>query len=101
MPSAPSFVFDWDPAKARTNRMKHGVDFAEGMTVFRDPLALSLFDDGSVGEERWVTLGLGESGALCLVVHTWVEVDADRVAVRIISARRPTRKEARQYRGEP
>lgn len=91
--------FDWDPAKAASNAVKHGVAFAEAMTLFRDPLARSLFDnDHSAGEERWITLGLASTGNLLVVVHTWADIDADHAAVRIISARRPTRKEVRQYR---
>jgi len=91
--------FDWDPAKAKTNAAKHGVTFEAAMTVFRDPLALTLFDpDHSVGEERWVTLGETASGNLLVVVQTWEEKGANEAAVRIVSARRPTRNEARQYR---
>ncbi|HXW28890.1 MAG TPA: BrnT family toxin [Xanthobacteraceae bacterium] len=90
--------FDWDPAKAVSNAAKHGVTFAEAMTIFGDPLSASIPDDDGAGDERWVTLGQTSSGNLLLVVHTWVDIDADRSAVRIISARRPTRSEARQYR---
>ncbi len=94
--------FDWDPAKAASNAAKHGVSFEEAMTVFRDPLARSIPDpDHSVGEERWVTIGEGSSGNLLVVVHTWEDIAPDRGVVRIISARRPTRNEARQYREEP
>jgi len=72
------------------------------MTVFRDPLARSLADpDYAAGEERWVTLGETSAGNLLLVVHTWQETNGDHVAVRIISARRPTRRETRQYREDP
>jgi len=94
--------FDWDPAKAVGNATKHGVTFGEAMTVFRDPFARSILDrdDGS-DEERWVTLGEASTGNLLVVVHTWTEVDPDRSVVRIISARRPTAKEARQYREDP
>jgi len=93
-----TIIFDWDPAKAASNLRKHGVRFEEAMLVFVDPLALSLLgDDGSVGEDRWITLGATATG-LRLLVHSWTELDADRVAVRIISARRPTRREARRYR---
>jgi uncharacterized DUF497 family protein len=70
----------------------------------RVPLARSLIDpdDGAgAGEERWVTLGQAATGNLLVVVHTWVEIDPNLVAVRIISARRPTRREARQYREDP
>jgi uncharacterized DUF497 family protein len=94
--------FDWDPAKAANNAAKHGVTFEEAMTVFRDPLARSILDgDHGSGEERWVTLGETSAGNLLVVVHTWMDVDADRSAARIISARRPTANEARQYREDP
>ena len=93
---------DWDPAKAASNAAKHDVAFEEAMTVFRDPLARSILDpDSATGEERWVTLGEAATGNLLVVVHTWVDIDADRSAVRIISARRPTRNEARQFRENP
>ena len=79
-----------------------GVTFEEAMTVFGDPLARSLFDtDHSIGEDRWITLGQATSGNLVVVVHTWTELDPDRMLVRIISARRPTRNEAWQYREDP
>jgi uncharacterized protein len=94
--------FDWDPAKAASNAAKHDVTFEEAMTVFRDPLARSIVDpDPGAGEERWITLGEAATGNLLVVVHTWAEIDPDRSVVRIISARRPTRNEARQYREDP
>ena len=94
--------FDWDPAKAASNAAKHGVAFQEAMAVFRDPLARSILDpDNQAGEERWITLGETTAGNLLVVVHTWADIDADRSAVRIISARRPTRNETRQYRENP
>lgn len=91
--------FDWDPDKARSNRAKHGVSFEAAMGVFADPLALSRLDDDlGVGEERWITLGMAAAAErLLLVVHTHVELSGDRIAVRIISARRATRHETRQY----
>lgn len=92
------FEFDWDPAKAEINRRKHGVSFEDAMGVFADPLALSRLDDESgQGEERWVTIGRIPASQLLLVVHTWIEMSADRVSIRIISARRPTRREISQY----
>lgn len=94
--------FDWDPAKAASNAAKHGVTFEEAMTVFHDPLTRSIPDrDPGFGEERWVTLGETSTGNLLVVVHTWVDTDSDTSAVRIISARRPTASEARQYRENP
>lgn len=92
------FEFDWDPAKAESNRRKHGVAFEEIMGIFGDPLALSFLDQESgEGEERWVTMGRNPAGHLLLVVHTYVEMSADRAAIRIISARRPTRREIQSY----
>jgi uncharacterized DUF497 family protein len=92
------FEFDWDPAKAQINRVKHGVSFEEAMAVFLDPLALSRLDeDPTPVEERWITLGAAAMGRLLLVVHTHVELSGDSVAIRIISARRASRREARQY----
>ena len=91
--------FDWDPAKAASNATKHGVTFEEAMTVFHDPLVRSILDrDSNPGEERWVTLGETTRGHLLVVVHTWNDINPDSTMVRIISARRPTAQEARQYR---
>jgi uncharacterized protein len=68
------------------------------MSVFLDPLALSRRDiDHGGHEERWVTIGMAADERLMLVVHTHVELYDDTVLIRIISARRPTRQEARQY----
>jgi uncharacterized DUF497 family protein len=91
--------FDWDPDKARSNRTKHDVSFESAMTVFSDPFAATIFDnEHSEDEERWVTLGESAGGALLVVIHTWVETSADYARVRIISARRATRRETGQYR---
>jgi uncharacterized DUF497 family protein len=87
------FGFEWDPNKAATNERKHGVTFDEASTVFGDPLARTRPDVlHSVGEERWVTLGLSEHGRLLVVVHT----DQGDV-IRIISARPATGNERRTY----
>jgi len=92
------FEFDWDPGKAAINQRKHRVSFEEAMSVLADPLALSRLDDESgEGEERWVTLGRNGAAKLLVLVHTYVELSGDRAAIRIISARLPTRREARQY----
>jgi len=93
------FVFDWDRRKADSNLSRHGIRFEDAMTVFLDPNAITIFDDDhSDDEERWVTLGEASGPRLLLVIHTHVEISDDVVAVRIISARPPTRKEASQYR---
>jgi uncharacterized protein len=92
--------FDWDPAKAAGNISTHGVTFEQSMAVFRDPLARSTPDDTS-REERWITMGETDAGNLLVVVHTWIELSADQAYVRIISVRRHTLNEARQYREDP
>ena len=90
--------FDWDPAKAASNRSRHGVAFEDAMAVFLDPLALSKLDeDSSDREERWITIGGREPGRILLVVHTYSEITSDTAVVRIISARPPTRREVTQY----
>ena len=97
--AATRYEFDWDPAKAAANLAKHGIAFEAAMTVFLDPFARSRFDEDDSDEEtRWVTLGEARNGQLLVVIHTYVERAPDRGYIRIISARRPTRREARQYR---
>ena len=90
--------FDWDPQKAASNLTKHNVSFDEAMTVFSDPLALSRLDNGSAEDgERWITIGFSRATRLLLLVHTHVQIEDDLIAMRIISARPPTRNETRQY----
>jgi uncharacterized DUF497 family protein len=67
------------------------------MLVFLDPLAPSILDDSEI-EERWVIIGQTSELKLLLVVQTFVEYVSGSASVRIISARRLTRREARQYR---
>jgi len=93
-----NFEFDWDPSKDRRNVAKHGVSFTNALTIFSDPLALTLFDEAhSDDEDRWITLGAAKDGRLLVVIHTYRNTDVARVAVRIISARPATKREARQY----
>jgi uncharacterized DUF497 family protein len=85
----------WDPAKALLNEQKHGVNFEEAATVFRDPLLLVQPDvEHSQVEERWIALGMSARQLLLVVIHT----ESDRT-IRIISARRAELKERRQYEG--
>jgi uncharacterized DUF497 family protein len=90
--------FEWDPAKESANFRKHGVRFLPAQSVFRDPLAVSRHDDEHDSrEERWVTVGQTGDLALVVVVHTYEPVDEEQVLVRIISARRATAHERRNY----
>lgn len=92
------YDFEWDPQKAHRNRRKHGVSFDQALTVFRDPRAASLYDDEhSETEDRWVTLGLSAGGALLVVHHTFDEVDAMHVRIRIFSSRKATPEQIKQY----
>lgn len=85
--------FEWNPDKATRNLQKHGVTFQEAATVFGDVLSLTFPDpDHSVGEDRYVTIGMSRLTQLLVVSHT---DRGDRV--RIISARRATRQEQRFY----
>jgi len=89
--------FDWDPHKAASNLRKHGVSFMDASQIFNDPLAIRLPDmDHGGHEERWVTLGQVAYHHLVVAIHTWQE-DDDNIYVRIISARRATAHEIRNY----
>ena len=80
-------AFDWDPAKAASNLVKHRVSFDEAIAVFRDPLALSRLDERhGANEERWVTLGQGGNGRLIVVVHTYSETHEASASIRIIGS---------------
>ncbi len=93
--------FEWDSRKEETNRNKHGISFEVAQLVFSDPLALSVPDEKhSDGEERWITLGQAGSRFLVVVVHAYRDTDAEEV-VRIISARKATPKERKQYMDLP
>ena len=96
------FDFDWDANKARANLKKHEVSFRLATSVFRDPLALTIFDDEhSDDEDRWVTLGRAQNGQILVVVHTSEETSATELHIRIISARRAEREEVRDYEQVP
>lgn len=93
-----NYNFEWDPVKARENRNKHGVDFDEAATIFRDSKALSIFDpDHSETEDRWITMGISEKGRLLVVNHTFRGESEEEVTIRIISSRRATKRESKKY----
>ncbi len=91
------YNFEWDPKKAKANIKKHRVSFEQATTVFKDPQAISIYDDEhSVGEDRWITLGLSSNGLLIVVHHTFKRLD-DNVIIRIFSSRKATKYEKEQY----
>jgi hypothetical protein len=88
--------FEWDVTKAKKNLRKHGVDFSEAATVFKDRLSITIYDPGhSVEEDRYITVGTSVAGRFLMVAH------ADRGnRTRIVSARELTRKERKAYESE-
>ena len=87
--------FEWDENKNSLNRKKHGIAFDEASTVFYDERAI-LFDDPehSEDEERFILLGMSRTANVCIVCHCYRE---DETVIRIISARRATKKEEEVY----
>jgi len=87
--------FEWDPHKDLINRKKHGVSFEEAATVFEDVNALVISDpEHSEDEERFVILGFSLQANLLVVCHCY---RASESVIRIISARKATKNESRQY----
>jgi len=84
--------YEWDARKARLNLEKHGVDFADAVGALEDEFALTTDDTGTASERRFATLGMDLLGRLIVVVYTW---RGERIPV--ISARKATRPERRQY----
>jgi uncharacterized DUF497 family protein len=86
-------TFEWDTTKATSNLAKHGVGFEEAATVFGDPLSFTIYDPAhSRAEARFIILGQSHQGRLLVVIHT---ERGDNI--RIISARRASRRERKQY----
>jgi len=88
-----SVKFEWDPQKAKSNLRKHGVDFADCVSVLFDDHAITIKDDSSE-EERFFTIGADALGRILVVVYTW---RGERI--RMISARKATKHERKSYEG--
>jgi uncharacterized DUF497 family protein len=86
-------VVQWDSAKAAENLKKHGIDFADAATALNDELAITISDDHP-DEQRFASVAMDALGRILVVVYTWREEQ-----VRLISARKATRAERRQYEG--
>ncbi|MEW5989142.1 MAG: BrnT family toxin [Chloroflexota bacterium] len=85
--------YQWDKGKAATNRRKHGVSFADAVTIFIDDMAITVEDDYP-DEERFTTIGTDALGRILVVVYTYRGDD-----IRIISARKATFSERKEYEG--
>ncbi len=83
----------WDPIKAEINKTKHGVSFEEAATILQSAMTVTVEDDTSIEEQRFVTIGVSVRLRVLMVVHTY----RDDEAIRIISARKATKKEREVY----
>lgn len=86
-----TLTYEWDRGKAAANRLKHGIDFADAVTVFSDELALTV-EELSADEPRFVTMGANATGQVLVVVYTW---RGNRI--RTISTRAAAPQERRTY----
>ena len=86
-----SVKFEWDRHKAVANRKKHGIDFADAVAILHDELAVTIRDKHA-DEERCITMGTDALGRILVVVWTW-----HGEQLRLISARKATPHERRQY----
>ena len=84
-------MYEWDDAKAKSNQEEHGVDFADAVQVFDNPY-LNKEDTDAVGDQVFVALGMDNLGRLLVVVYTYRQ---DKI--RLISARKATKKEGTEY----
>jgi len=84
--------YQWDPNKSRINLRKHGIAFADAVFVFEDSAAITV-EDEHIGEERYITIGMDAENRLLVVVFTWRGDNS----IRIISARKTTPSERKQY----
>ena len=92
------YYFEWDPAKANQNIVKHKVRFQRAAEVFKDPHAISIFDEEhSQDEDRWITIGKDNIGILLVISHTFRKIEEESCRIRIISSRKATKSETKQY----
>lgn len=95
------YNFEWDPYKAKQNLQKHKVSFERAAEVFLDPLAISIYDEEHSSEEdRWITVGKDHTDNVLVVIHTFHEENTDNCKIRMISVRKATKKEIKQYEGD-
>ena len=87
-------AYQWNEDKAAANISKHGIDFADAVSVFSDDLAITIPDE-RFDEERFVTIGIDAFGRVLIVVYTLRDDE-----IRLISARKATRLEQQQYEQE-
>jgi uncharacterized DUF497 family protein len=95
-------MITWDPNKAASNLVKHGVDFVDAVSVLEDEMALTI-EDHDEFEPRFVTIGTDSVGQILVVVYAYEEGDEEDAyeeeVIRIISARKANKRERKQYQG--
>ncbi|MDP2207261.1 MAG: BrnT family toxin [Bacteroidota bacterium] len=92
------YNFEWDVTKTLQNYRKHKVSFERAAEIFLNPFMLSIFDaEHSRTEDRWITIGKDNNDVPLVIIHTFRETDVHNCKIRIISARRATKKETKQY----
>ena len=92
-----SLRFSWDDRKDKANQKKHGISFDEAQTVFFDDNAIEFYDpDHSENENRFIMLGLSYRLRVLVVCHCLRDNNSE---IRIISARKATKKEQKVYLG--
>jgi uncharacterized DUF497 family protein len=89
--------YEWNIHKSELNVKKHGISFEEAKEIFDDPLHISMLDKRfSYFEERWISVGQTKKTKLLVVANLFFD-DSGEEVIRIISARRATSNEQRQY----
>ena len=88
-------TYEWDEEKNRTNVRKHGVNFTDAAFALEDDEALTMRDEDSVAEDRFVTMGADPFGRVLVVIYTWRDEN-----IRLISARKASRRERAAYEGK-
>ena len=92
------YIFEWDYKKAKTNITKHQISFEDATSIFKDENMISIYDEKhSDNEDRWITIGMDLKTRTLIVIHTCISTDKDTTKIRVISARKATKKEQKMY----
>ncbi len=92
------YIFEWDYKKAKTNITKHQISFEDATSIFKDENMISIYDEKhSDNEDRWITIGMDLKTRTLIVIHTFISIDKDTTKIRVISARKATKKEQKMY----
>ena len=92
------FQFEWDEIKVAANVYKHGISFELAATIFYDPRIVTVADlVHNETEERWLSIGIAANGSILCIVYLWSESEPLLTKIRLISARKATPVEVKQY----